>query len=59
MLGRGERGIIIDAELSSAIKKIKFALENNVALELMSKRAQEWSSRYTLEKFELEIQKFL
>jgi glycosyltransferase involved in cell wall biosynthesis len=59
MLGGGERGILIDAELSSAIKIIKSTLENKVNLELMSKRAQDWSSRYTLEKFELEIQKLL
>ncbi|MCF4102136.1 glycosyltransferase family 4 protein [Gillisia sp. M10.2A] len=59
MLDEGERGILIDADLESASRKIMNALEDKANLGVMSQRAQEWSASYTLERFESEIQKFL
>jgi glycosyltransferase involved in cell wall biosynthesis len=59
MLDYGERGIIIEPELSSASEKIAKFLSAPSELEKRSVRAQQWSQQYTLEKFSSELKKFL
>lgn len=59
MLNRGERGILIEPELSDAINKINKALDNEASLKRMRKLASHWSQYYTLELFEEEIYKLL
>ncbi|NNK40635.1 MAG: glycosyltransferase family 4 protein [Winogradskyella sp.] len=58
MLNYGERGVLIDAQVQNAVQDVKKALQQ-VDLHEMSKKAQQWSQQYTLEKFESEIQKLL
>lgn len=59
MLGEGKRGLLIDVHLERAVNLIQENLNHSsIQLEL-SDRAMRWSHQYTLEKFELEIQKLL
>ena len=58
MLDYGRRGIIIEPELVSATNKILSTLRNG-NLESMSVASQQWSQKYTLEKFEQEITKLI
>ncbi|APU69132.1 glycosyltransferase family 4 protein [Christiangramia flava] len=69
MLGRGLRGILIpstsyrsfykeDIVLNTS-NKISELLKDGKEMKLMSKKAQEWSQKYTLEKFRNEIHKLL
>lgn len=59
MLDYGKRGILIDADLNTAVLQIKTAINNIETLELMSKHASNWSQNYTLDVFESEIYKLL
>ncbi|CAH8295198.1 glycosyltransferase involved in cell wall biosynthesis [Mariniflexile fucanivorans] len=59
MLNGGERGIIVDPELLTALKAINKAVDNTESLKRMSKLASNWSQNYTLEVFESEISKLL
>ncbi len=58
MLDEGRRGILIEEDLDKAINKIKFSIKNDNLL-AMSIASQQWSQKYTLEKFESEIKKLL
>ena len=59
MLDNGNRGIIIKPELNCATEKIAGFLKAPEELNKKSQLAQEWSQKYTLEKFNLEIKKLL
>lgn len=59
MLKQGKRGVLIEPELSKAIKEIKAILDDSAMLERMSIDAMIWAQQYTLEKFEEEIETFL
>ena len=58
MLDEGRRGVLIENNLNEAVKKIKMSIRNYNLLS-MSIAAQQWSKKYTLEKFETEIKKLL
>lgn len=59
MLGFGKRGIIIEPEVNLAVQKIKGLLSDEMKLNRISVKAQQWSQVYTLEKFKAEIKKLL
>lgn len=59
MLGEGERGIIIEPDVTKATETLKFFLDRPNNLQQISRKAAKWSRFYTLEKFEAEIGKFL
>lgn len=58
MLDEGRRGILIGEDLDKAVCKIKDSIKNDNLLAI-SIAAQQWSQKYTLEKFESEIKKLL
>lgn len=58
MLDEGRRGILIENNLNEAAQKIKMSIRNDNLLS-MSIASQQWSQKYTLEKFEIEIKKLL
>ena len=53
MLGLGERGILIDADVDQAIKVFNNYTEAD--FKTMSIKALEWSQEYTLDRFESEV----
>ena len=55
MLDFGNRGLLIEPNLSEAVSSINEALKNSERLKSMSKEASNWSQHYTLEAFENEI----
>ncbi len=59
MINYGERGILIDENVTSATEKIQREMQNSENLKEMSIAAQTWSQEYTLEKFEEGIKKVL
>ena len=58
MLQNGNRGILIEQEVTSGVLKISEAIHDG-DLNKMSKLASEWSQQFTLEYFESEIKKLL
>lgn len=58
MLDGGRRGVLIEAEVDSAVNKIISVLDEK-DLNKMSKLAAQWSQNYTLDYFESEIKKLL
>ncbi|WP_317173294.1 glycosyltransferase family 4 protein [Aestuariibaculum sediminum] len=59
MLGYGERGILIDADINSALLTLNNCLVNLEDLKMMATLASAWSQKYTLERFEIEIKQLL
>ncbi|PTX44057.1 glycosyltransferase involved in cell wall biosynthesis [Christiangramia gaetbulicola] len=59
MLGMGTRGIILDEPIKNNLDKITALVENKTKYEKISREAQTWSHKYTIDKFEAEIKKFL
>ena len=62
MLKDGERGILLNEKninLDDTIQKITVLLNGAGALNNISLKAQQWSQKYTLEKFEEGIKRFL
>ncbi|MFV8226676.1 glycosyltransferase family 4 protein [Christiangramia aquimixticola] len=59
MLDHGKRGILIPDNIDSARKIVYEKLRNATKLNDMANLAQEWSQKYTLERFDREITKFL
>ncbi|MFD1163107.1 MULTISPECIES: glycosyltransferase [Hwangdonia] len=59
MLDYGNRGILIDENLDTAIHHLTNHLKNESLLKSISKNASNWSQNYTLEAFEKEIVKLL
>jgi glycosyltransferase involved in cell wall biosynthesis len=58
ILGFGDRGILIESDLETAVQAIISELnKRDDYLNLMSKKAQEWSQQYTLDRLENEIKK--
>ncbi|WMI65807.1 glycosyltransferase family 4 protein [Aestuariibaculum sp. YM273] len=55
MLGRGERGILIQPELELALQSVNNALRNEETLQNMSALAMKWSQKFTLDRFEKDI----
>jgi len=53
MLGHGERGILIDADVNQAIKTFNSYTKSD--LKTMSIKALDWSQEYTLNRFESEV----
>lgn len=53
MLGHGQRGILVEADLDQAVKVFNSYAEAN--FKSMSIKALEWSQAYTLDRFEKEI----
>lgn len=58
MLGEGQRGILIDTNLESAVEEI-FKTLTEADLHEMSKKALDWAQQYTIERFNFEIKKVL
>ncbi len=58
MLDHGRRGILIAPNIKAAVDQIITTLQSE-DLNKMSKLAQEWSQKYTLEYFETEIKKIV
>lgn len=58
MLDHGRRGILISNDLKEAVGKIIAGIQNDNLL-AMSVASQQWSQKYTLEKFEDEIENLL
>ncbi|NNC50924.1 MAG: glycosyltransferase family 4 protein [Flaviramulus sp.] len=59
MLNFGERGIIINPDVQSALESINKVINDSKSLKRMSKLAATWSQQYTLEVFDEEISKLL
>jgi glycosyltransferase involved in cell wall biosynthesis len=59
MLNWGERGIFLSMELKVDVRDIKSMLNNMLEFKLKSKKALDWSRNFTIDKFEMEIQKIL
>lgn len=59
MLAEGERGILIDMDLSRDVEKVISILNDAQHLKKMATAGQLWSQYYTLDYFEQEIQKLL
>jgi glycosyltransferase involved in cell wall biosynthesis len=59
MLDYGKRGIIIDSDLNNAVFKVINHLKHTSTLMNISKEAEGWSRKYTLEKFDREIAKLI
>ncbi len=55
MLDNGERGILIEPNVTLAVEVFLSNLKDKKRLELLARSAAEWSHRYTLDKFESEI----
>ncbi len=59
MLGRGDRGFLIDAELEIDVSTFLLSLENRNRLNEMSKKGMVWSHSYTLDDFEAQLKRLL
>ncbi|NER12166.1 glycosyltransferase [Leptobacterium flavescens] len=59
MLDEGRRGLLINTDLESDVKRISDALKDKEKLRQMAVEASTWSRQFTLEKFDKEIQKLL
>ncbi|UYW00501.1 glycosyltransferase [Flavobacterium agricola] len=59
MIGNGERGVLLHLDLDSDYKQVADLLTDSVRYAEMSKKAKIWSTQYTLDKFDDEIQKLL
>lgn len=59
MLDEGNRGILIDPTVSTAVIEIENVLQSASTYEQSVENAMEWSRTYTLDKFEQEIKSLL
>ncbi|CAM4152119.1 glycosyltransferase family 4 protein [Gillisia hiemivivida] len=59
MLDNGKRGVLVTEDIDQTTHCILNILNDKSKLQRMSKKAQNWSEQYTLEKFEHEIKKLL
>lgn len=59
MLDFGKRGLLFEEDLESLTPAFTSLLQNSQSLEKMANLASLWSRKYTLERFETEIQKLL
>ncbi|WP_246236276.1 glycosyltransferase [Flavobacterium ajazii] len=59
MLGKGERGVLLEQNLIADVKTIQNIFENPKYFERLRYAAVNWSQTYTLEKFNSAIQKLI
>lgn len=59
MIGDGSRGDLVKKDAKDLAARIEFYLQNQHMYGQKAQSAMEWSRRFTLEKFEAEIQKVL
>ena len=59
MLDYGNRGVLLEMNLQKDIDRIVSLINNKEEYTLISKRATEWSRKYTTDYFESEIIKLL
>jgi glycosyltransferase involved in cell wall biosynthesis len=59
MLDYGNRGVLLEIDLQKDFNQLEALLQNERDFEIKSKKASDWSRRYTLDFFEEEIKKML
>ena len=59
MLGDGERGILLQIDIEKDARQIESLCDEETNYIEKSKKAEEWSRKYTLDAFESEIKKLL
>ena len=60
MLDHGKRGILIDKlDMKEAARKIEMVISDQILLENLRCNSQTWSRKFTLERFQVEIQKLI
>ena len=59
MIGFGQRGVILNMKIEEDLKNILKIVNNPTIYTAMSKSGKNWSTQYTLEKFETEIKKLI
>ncbi|MDI1323117.1 MAG: glycosyltransferase [Algoriphagus sp.] len=59
MLGNGERGELVGADVAEITGKIEFFIQNPKIYQTKTDKAASWSREFTLEKFEKEIHSVL
>jgi glycosyltransferase involved in cell wall biosynthesis len=59
MLDYGNRGVLLEMNLEKDIDQMEILLGNEANYEIKSKKASDWSRKYTLDVFEKEIKKLL
>lgn len=55
MLGEGERGVLVQANVSEILHELEFLIDHPAVYEDKVKQARDWSRQFTLERFEAEI----
>lgn len=59
MLDYGQRGVLLENDFGKDVNQIEAVLQNESTFVKMSKKASDWSRKYTLDIFEEEIKKLL
>ena len=59
MMGNGERGLMLNMDLNKDVNKIAEIFKNPDIYVNMSNKGKEWSTQYTVDKFEFEIKKII
>lgn len=59
MMGHGERGLVLKMKMEEDVAQINQIIHAPQRFEEMSSAGKKWSTNYTLDKFESEIQKLL
>jgi glycosyltransferase involved in cell wall biosynthesis len=59
MIGNGLRGDVVVPDFKEVIARIEYYLHHPIKYEEKCEQAMKWSREFTLEKFEMEIKKFL
>ena len=59
MLDYGNRGVLLEMHLEKDVSQIEALLQNETEYQIKSKKASDWSRRYTLDFFEEKIKKML
>lgn len=59
MLNHGQRGILLDRNFNKDVNQLEDLVRDEVKFNNMSKKASDWSRKYTLDVFEDEIKKLV
>jgi hypothetical protein len=59
MLDYGNRGVLLEMHVEKDVSQIEALLQNETEYQIKSKKASDWSRRYTMDFFEEEIKKML
>lgn len=59
MLDNGNRGVLLEMDLEKDADQLESLLQNETDYQMKSKKAGDWSRKYTLDVFEEEIKKML